>query len=367
MPGTRCAEPAVQTYNTVDALPDDALHLLEGLFGDPVWWRVVLAHGIPAEAEPIFATVRTAGTVTAIVPLLRANGHLGGLTTPYTCTFTPGLGPVGRIASVRAIARFYRSAGVIRLDAIPAEWDALADLEAGARQGGLIPLRFDHFGNWYEDVAGLDWPGYLRRRPGALRETIRRRLRHAEKLPEARFDLFTRKADMDRAADAFEAVYARSWKEPEPCPTFNVALLRAMAGAGRLRLGVWSVGAVPVAVQLWVVYRDRAVVLKLAHDEAFKALSPGTVLTALMLRHLLERDHVKEIDFGRGDDPYKRGWAMQRRQRIGVLLVNPRSAAGLAELIRHAGGRLQSWLRPRLASVVARVRSKAGWLRVEPP
>ena len=85
-----------------------------------------------------------------------------------------------------------------------------------------------------------------------------------------------------------------------------------------------------------------ATVLKLAHDEACKAHSPGTVLTALMLRHLLDQEHVDHIDFGRGDDPYKQGWATQRRQRIGLLLVNPWSAAGSTTLLRHALGRLPS-------------------------
>ena len=46
---------------------------------------------------------------------------------------------------------------VLALDALPAEWTGLGDLETGARQAGLLVLRFDHFGNWYEDVGGLDW------------------------------------------------------------------------------------------------------------------------------------------------------------------------------------------------------------------
>jgi hypothetical protein len=201
-------------------------------------------------------------------------------------------------------------------------------------------LRFDHFGNWYEDVGGLDWAGYLDRRPGALRETIRRRSRRAEKLPGARFDLFTRLDQMDEAAEAFESVYRRSWKDAEPYPSFNVALMRTMAARGWLRLGVWSIGPEPVAVQLWVVKDGQAIVLKLAHDEAYKAHSPGTVLTALMLRHLLDREHVDRIDFGRGDDGYKQGWAARRRQRIGLLLVNPWRPSGLAALLRHEVGRL---------------------------
>ena len=80
--------------------------------------------------------------------------------------------------------------------------------------------------------------------------------------------------------------------------------------------------------------------LKLAHDETFKAHSPGTVLTALMIRHLLDNEHVAQIDLGRGDDTYKQGWAVERRQRIGVLLINPRRPAGLMALLRHAFGRI---------------------------
>ena len=103
--------------------------------------------------------------------------------------------------------------------------------------------------------------------------------------------------------------------------------MREAAAAGVLRLGLYWLGAQPVAAQLWIVEHATATVLKLAHDEAFKAHSPGTVLTALMLRRLLDEEHVAEIDFGRGDDAYKQGWAGQRRQRIGLVLVNPRRGA----------------------------------------
>jgi CelD/BcsL family acetyltransferase involved in cellulose biosynthesis len=69
------------------------------------------------------------------------------------------------------------------------------------------------------------------------------------------------------------------------------------------------------------------------------------VLTAQMLRGLLDDEHVAEIDFGRGDDPYKAGWAGVRRQRIGLVLVNPRHLRGLAFLGRHAMGRVRAMLR----------------------
>ncbi len=347
MCGTSSTE--ITEFSSPALLPPDCQAFLTraaGIFAGRTWWDLVLAHAIPAGSAASFVTVRVAGVIVALVPMLRTGERLAGLTTPYTCDYAPllaaGADHATRVAAMAAFGRFCRHHGVVRLDSLPAEWDGMADLEAGVRQASLYPLRFDHFGNWYEDVAGLDWPAYLLGRTGALRETIRRRLRRAEKIAGVRFDLFTQPAEMDRAAEAFESVYARSWKDAEPFPTFNVALMRTMALDGGLRLGVWSIGTEPVAVQLWVVRAGKAIVLKLAHDEAYKTHSPGTVLTALMLRHLLDQEHVTQIDFGRGDDGYKQGWATQRRQRIGLLLVNPWRLAGAIALLRHAAGRIRA-------------------------
>jgi CelD/BcsL family acetyltransferase involved in cellulose biosynthesis len=65
------------------------------------------------------------------------------------------------------------------------------------------------------------------------------------------------------------------------------------------------------------------------------------VLTGLMIRHLLDEEHVAELDFGRGDDAYKQDWTGMRRQRHGVLLANPRRPAGIAATARHMAGRLR--------------------------
>jgi len=281
------------------------------------------------------------------MPVLRTGRHIDALTTPYTCAYTPVA------AAGEALGRLCRVGGVSRIDAVPEEWEGRDAFVAGLRAAGLVTLPFAHFGNWSEDVSGRDWDAYLAARPGALRETIRRRLRQAERRPDARFEILAAPAEMDRAEVIYEDVYTRSWKEPEPYPAFNVALMRAMADESALRLGVWSIGETPVAVQLWVVWKGSAIVLKLAHDEAFRTHSPGTVLTALMLRHLLEREQIGRIDFGRGDDAYKRGWASERRQRIGFLVVNPWRPAGAAALLRHAAGRVRRSLRGSVPTQVS--------------
>jgi CelD/BcsL family acetyltransferase involved in cellulose biosynthesis len=334
---------SVRIYDTIAELPSDALTALGhgGLFTSAAWWSVVEKHAIPADASAGYAVVEQDDHIVGIVPVLRQRRRIDALTTPYTCVYAPILTEF----AAEAFGRACRGAGVCRIDSIPVEWDGLASCLAGVRRGGLVPLRFDHFGNWSQDVTDTSWRDYLAGRPGALRETVRRRLRQAEKLPGARFEILHAASEMDRAAEVYEDVYGRSWKEPEPFPRFNVALIRTMAGLGVLRLGVWWIEAVPVAVQMWIVWQGEAIVLKLAHDEAFKAHSPGTVLTALMLRHLLDQEQVRRIDFGRGDDSYKQGWVSERRQRIGFLLANPWHPRGAAALARDAVRRVRNALR----------------------
>jgi CelD/BcsL family acetyltransferase involved in cellulose biosynthesis len=65
----------------------------------------------------------------------------------------------------------------------------------------------------------------------------------------------------------------------------------------------------------------------------------------MMLRHLLDAEHVVELDFGRGDDDYKKTWVGQRRQRIGILLVDPLRPSGAAAWLRHTAGRMRMAVR----------------------
>lgn len=343
----------VQAFASLDALPAEADGLFAtspGLFFRRGWWRTVIECGLPPGTRPCFLLAYANHRPAALLPLRRDEAGWSTLTTPYTCVYAPLLAPDlpehMLISVFAALARFCRGRATIRLDALAEDWPALPALEHGAREAGLIVLRFAHFGNWHVNVSSLCWEAYLAARPGALRETIRRKLRRAERRDDASFSIVIGGGDLEPGIAAFEQVYARSWKDPEPFPYFNAALMREAAEAGLLRLGLWRIGSVPVAAQLWAVEADTATVLKLAHDEAFQPDSPGTVLTALMLRHLLDVERVSAIDFGRGDDAYKQGWTGQRRQRIGLLLVDPRRPAGLGVLARHTLGRIRDRLLP---------------------
>jgi CelD/BcsL family acetyltransferase involved in cellulose biosynthesis len=337
------------TYHSFDTLPPGALALFDaGVFTSAAWYGVVITHALPPGATPCLTVVQDGDRPVAMLPLLRdPAGRLQGLTTAYTCLHQPvlpgSLEPAVLEEAARQAGRIFRRQATVRIDAVPDEWQGLTAMRAGLRRAGLHVQCFENFGNWHEPVAGQSWATYLAARPGPLRETIRRKLKRCER--EARLELFRAGPDLERGIAAFEAVYARSWKEPEPFPLFNAALMRTAAGQGWLRLGVLWVGDRPAAAQFWVVMDGQATVLKLAHDEAFKPLSPGTALTALMIQGLLDDEQVAELDFGRGDDPYKALWATARRRRIGLLVVNPWHPGGLIALARHHAGAIRRRIR----------------------
>ena len=353
MPTTRCADAAsgISVFGDLTALPDAARALFDraphrDLFCGTAWYETVLACGMAAGAAPRF--VVCGGAVVLLPMQVLAGGRdLASLTTLYTCRYQPlcdpGAGQPALTAAFAAFAAYCRAWPTVRLDALDADAPWLPVLRAAAASAGLASRQFAHFGNWHEPVAGLDWARYLAARQGQLRETIRRRLARAGR-EGGRFELVTGGDALEPGIAAYETVYARSWKPAEPFPRFNAALMRATAGLGLLRLGLYWRGDRPVAAQFWIVENGQATVLKLAHDETAKDLSPGTVLTARMLQYLLDQEHVSRIDFGRGDDPYKRLWAGERRQRIGVVLANPRHPRGLAFLGRHALGRVRQAL-----------------------
>jgi CelD/BcsL family acetyltransferase involved in cellulose biosynthesis len=325
-------------------------------FASRIWYDALIAHALPEGAEPVLALCGQDGQE-VLLPLLREGNRLRALVSPYTLDWRPLAAPGVDATALHAagcrLGRALRRRPPLRLDMLDPQAPGLQPLLEGLAAAGLRPLRFRHTGNWHEVLPpGRGWEEWLAARPPTLRNTLSRKLARARRDGATLDHLAAPGPALEAGILAYEDVRARSWKPQEPFPAFDAALIRAAAGLGVLRLGVLRArGGRPVAAQYWILDRGgrRATLLKLAHAEDSRAASPGTVLTAMTIRRLLEDDGVGELDFGRGDDDYKQFWVATRRQRIGVVLADPLHPAGLAALAHHATGTL--WRRIHAAGL----------------
>ena len=113
-----------------------------------------------------------------------------------------------------------------------------------------------------------------------------------------------------------------------------------------MRLGVAEIDGQAVAAQFWTVEGGQAFIHKLAHDEAARKHSPGTLLSAMMFAHVIDIDRVSLIDFGTGDDPYKRDWMESARTRYKLEYYRPEAVRSWGNLAKLAARQI---MRPAAA------------------
>jgi CelD/BcsL family acetyltransferase involved in cellulose biosynthesis len=219
---------------------------------------------------------------------------------------------------------------VLRFDAMDPAHASFDILEAAIHQAGLKPYRFFCFGNWYLPVQGRSYQTYFQGLASQVRNTVRRREKKFFAAERGRLEIVTGNDGLEEAVAAWRKIYGSSWKIAEPFPEFVPGLIRLCAARGWLRLGLAYHDGEPVAGQIWIVSHGRAAIYKLAYDEKFAYLSAGTVLTAHLMRHVLDEDKVQEVDYLIGDDAYKKDWMSHRRERWGIIAYNTKTAWGLA-------------------------------------
>jgi Acetyltransferase (GNAT) domain len=239
----------------------------------------------------------------------------------------------------RAIAQDTPRWDAVELKPMDVSSPLFTALQDGFKSAGFVVQTYFCFGNWYLDVAGRSFREYLDGLPSILKNTLQRKRKKLEKSGRAKIEITGGGESLEAAIEAYNKVYSASWKKPEPYPNFVPELIHTCAKLGALRLGTVHVDAEPAAAQLWIVHDHVALIYKLAYDERFRNLSVGTILTASMLEYVIDTDRVHEVDYLTGDDDYKKDWMSGRRERWGILVMNPRTLRGAAMIARHVGGR----------------------------
>jgi hypothetical protein len=340
----------VVVYKHPDEFPPDVRSLFDHAEQDSVqlstdWYRNLVDAVYPGDSGVQFFVLRRQGRSIAAMAVRTTNVGFGqqleSLSNYYTSIYSPlleeGLKGADLAPLINAIKVACTPLGTLRLAPMDPESYGFHTLFKAVEIAGLVPLKFFCFGNWYLQVQG-DWPTYLKNREGTVRNTIKR-MGKKFAAEGGTLELITGSAELEKGLAAYLQVYALSWKPAEPFPDFIPGLMKVCAENNWLRLGVAWLGDKPIAAQLWIIAHGKASIYKLAYDSDFKAYAPGTLLTAMLIEHALERDQVTEIDYLIGDDPYKEAWMTHRRERWGIIAYNPRTRYGVMGLGREIASR----------------------------
>jgi hypothetical protein len=317
----------------------------------PQWFELIADCQVDGKRRTLNVAFDESAAI-AMVYAKSAN-DIRSFTNLYTCVYDI-LGKDGGNGAIRRFAAEFAHemprGARIQLEGIDRASPSFDGLLGGFRSAGYLAKPYFAWGTWYERTAGLNFDDFVETRPSVLRHTWARKRAALEKASRSRFRIYRDGDDVGAYIAAYEDVHRRSWKDAEPCLGFIPNLVRLAADCNALRFGILDIDGVAAAAQFWIVWGGKATVYKLAYAEDMSAFSPGTVLTMEMFRHVLENDHPSEIDFGRGDDRYKKLWLTSRREHWGIEAVSPLTLRGLADAAWLVMGLGRDFLRQRLGN-----------------
>jgi hypothetical protein len=327
---------AVSYHDTVNDLqvlgPVNAA--ARGPFDRLEWFTLLEQRGGKA---PLIALARDGGKYVAL-PLMREGDALVPLANWYSFSWRPiGTGRPGLLETLARDLKRHGSRAV--LSPLPDEEGSAGALQKAFRAAGWATILERCDNNHILPIEGRAYAEYLAARPGQLRTTLKRKTKHVETEILTHFEI--------SAWQSYESIYENSWKPEEGAPAMLRAFAEQEGTAERLRLGIARHEGRPVAAQLWTIENGVAYIHKLAHIEEAKPLSAGTVLTAALMEHTIDRDHVSLVDFGTGNDGYKRDWMEVVRPRYRLIALDPRDPRVWPALVKARLRQLASGKRGR--------------------
>jgi CelD/BcsL family acetyltransferase involved in cellulose biosynthesis len=319
------------------------------LFSHPDWFAHLARASPPMDGHIDYIVSGDPARVDSPIACLPIVSHRKGMTRTitalsnfYSPIFSPMLMAGAEHALSEELARFVSERGaspdLIDLHPLDPASRFFEATQLALKKRGYWTDSYYCFGNWHLEVQGRSYAQYFSGLTSKIRKNAPRSARRLTELG-ATFKLITDATDLEWAINAYLGVYLKSWKHPEPYPDFIPGLCRLAAEKSWLRLGILSLGNVPLAAQIWLVKDGLASIYKLAYAEDFAKYSAGTMLTCEMMRHVIDVDKVRTVDYGMGDDPYKQEWMSHRRERVGIVAFNKRRPLGILTASRHFLGK----------------------------
>ncbi|HVP73185.1 MAG TPA: GNAT family N-acetyltransferase [Phycisphaerales bacterium] len=173
------------------------------------------------------------------------------------------------------------------------------------------------------------WDEFLRGLSSPTRQSLRRRLRTAER--EFRLTIDEGAAISDPMIAALIGMAARRTRlEADPHVLRLETILRRCANDGLVRMVTLWKGGVPAAGVAGLIDRKRGAwcLYVTSFDEALARHSPGRVAIALAIRDAIVMK-MESFDFLRGEEPYKFQFGAQSRHNRTLIIERPSLQAAL--------------------------------------
>lgn len=301
------------------------------------WFKIWLDHFL-MDGKLFVLSLYKQGQLIAIAPLIIRNERYKGLIkVNKICTIGNVHSPVQNFlyshlsyfekkeASSQFIyflKNYFKLWDIIELEAIPEKNnDYMAIYEALSRYK-FHHRKFFCFADWYMDNINFSGNDYIQKLSKKVRhELIRRKKRLCEN-GTIRIEIGTDKSNFERHMELYYHVRKKSWKRSEMDWRFHYETRKMAMEKGWLRCGFLFIDDNPIAAQIRIVCNNTVYFREALHDLKYNKYGPGNILRCEMIKHFLDIDEVKEIDQGRGDDPYKKKWTPKRREKKGITIFN---------------------------------------------
>ncbi len=345
--------------NNVDLLPEDFKDLLDSqseltLFNSAAWYTTFCQQVADKQGEvKFYCMVNQQNEAVAVMPMWRNKKKLAltlninvitSLTNYYTPCYRIAIDENKVQASI-ALEYLVAQLNSIKeswhlIDFFPLKSDLLEAIANNSKRKGSYFFPYWMTKNYYQYING-SYQDYFTGLPSRVKNTIKRKKKQLDSKTDWDIKIVDSSKEIESYINKYHAVYNNSWKKHEPYPEFISALIRTSAINGQLRLGVLTIDNEPAATQLWLVENSNAYIYKLAYDNKYKMLSPGTVLTAAMFERVIDVDKVEKIDFLTGNDAFKRDWMSQSKNLFGIQIINPKSIVGCYLLAKNRASQIR--------------------------
>lgn len=280
------------------------------------WWQAF------APGELCVVTARRNGRLVGLAPLYIESGPLGRRVLPLGLSTSDYLDvlldePLADAAGAALCRHLCRSAGAWE------EWE-LADLPPRAAALGLpCPAGCSESRERSTACMVLALPGTGDELAAALPRRQRRNINMAHNRAERRGTvaiLEAERANLVPLLGELVRLHRERWSlrnEPGVLADprviqFHEMTARRLLNARLLRLYAVRIGDRIAGVYYGFQHRERAYAYLMGFDPEFAYVSPGTILLAHALGRAI-REGARELDFLRGEEPYKFGWGAEPR------------------------------------------------------